>query len=165
MKKQQGFTLIELMIAVAIIGILAAVAIPQYQSYVGRSNVAAAVATVSATKTPIEDFIMRYGAFPDGTTAAEAAVGNPGDNNYKPAVIGEKLEDLGLSQPTFGEMVLSEDTSNPGAGSITVTFNSGNPGVNGRKVQFARDKEGTWACKSSADQEYVDKSCAHVASL
>ncbi|MET3010424.1 pilin [Stenotrophomonas koreensis] len=54
MKKQQGFTLIELMIVVAIIAILAAIAIPAYQDYVAKSKATAALADIAAGKTPFE---------------------------------------------------------------------------------------------------------------
>ena len=52
---QQGFTLIELMIVVAIIAILAAIAIPQYQNYVARSQMSRAMGEVGALKTAVEE--------------------------------------------------------------------------------------------------------------
>ncbi len=64
MKKQQGFTLIELMIAVAIIGILAAVAIPQYQKYVARAQVSEAVTLLSGLKSPVIEYYSVNGDFP-----------------------------------------------------------------------------------------------------
>jgi len=66
--KQSGFTLIELMIVVAIIGILAAVAIPAYQDYIGRAQLAEPVSFGGAAKTPIEEFIATNGSFPAGAS-------------------------------------------------------------------------------------------------
>ncbi|GAA5159485.1 pilin [Viridibacterium curvum] len=54
---QKGFTLIELMIVVAIIGILAAIALPQYQTYIARSQVSRVMGETSAVKTALEDCI------------------------------------------------------------------------------------------------------------
>ncbi|WP_218742579.1 pilin, partial [Vibrio parahaemolyticus] len=64
-KKQQGFTLIELMIVVAVIGVLASIAIPQYQKYVAKSEVASALATMTGVKTNVEAYAVENGEFPD----------------------------------------------------------------------------------------------------
>ncbi|WP_045369823.1 pilin [Vibrio campbellii] len=69
-KKQQGFTLIELMIVVAVIGVLAAIAIPQYQNYVKKSEAAAGLATLRSLTTNIDTFIADTGSFPTDTDAA-----------------------------------------------------------------------------------------------
>lgn len=63
-KAQQGFTLIELMIVVAIIGILAAIAIPAYQDYITRSKVTELVTAADACKTSVSEYYQATNAFP-----------------------------------------------------------------------------------------------------
>ena len=73
---QKGFTLIELMIVIAIIGILAAIAIPAYQNYTIRSQVTEGISLASGWKTAISEYYAQNGAFPTGsTTAAAGAAG------------------------------------------------------------------------------------------
>lgn len=76
-KMQQGFTLIELMIVVAIIGILAAVAIPAYQDYTVRARVTEGLSLASAAKTAISEFWATNGTLP--TSNSEAGIAAPTD--------------------------------------------------------------------------------------
>ena len=70
MKKQQGFTLIELMIVVAIIGILAAIAIPAYQDYTIRAQVSEGLNLAGGSKTAVTEFYQDTGGWPADNTAA-----------------------------------------------------------------------------------------------
>ncbi|WP_323751961.1 pilin [Marinobacter sp.] len=71
-KGQQGFTLIELMIVVAIIGILAAVAIPAYQDYTARAQAAEAAQLLAGLKTPVVEHYNTNGQIPDKTALGNA---------------------------------------------------------------------------------------------
>ncbi|GGJ99597.1 pilin [Luteimonas terricola] len=75
-KKMQGFTLIELMIVVAIIAILAAIALPAYQDYVARAQVSEAMSLSSGARTAVAEYAADRGAWP--TTNAEAGLSPEG---------------------------------------------------------------------------------------
>ncbi len=70
---QAGFTLIELMIVVAIIGILAAIAIPAYQDYTKRTHVAEGMTLAGGAKTALAEFYMNNGRFPPSNESAGLA--------------------------------------------------------------------------------------------
>ena len=81
MKKQQGFTLIELMIVVAIIGILAAIAIPAYQDYTIRAQVSEGLNLSGGAKAAVSEYTMDRGTFP--TTNVMAGLSDDADISGK----------------------------------------------------------------------------------
>jgi len=83
---QKGFTLIELMIVVAIIAILAAIAIPAYQDYVVRSQVSEGMSLADGSKTAIAEFYSNYGRFPTTNASAGLATAASISGNYVSAV-------------------------------------------------------------------------------
>jgi type IV pilus assembly protein PilA len=82
MNRQQGFTLIELMIVVAIIGILAAIAIPAYQDYTIRAQVTEGMNLAAEVKTAISDFHSARGRLPATATSAGVSQGSSITGNY-----------------------------------------------------------------------------------
>jgi type IV pilus assembly protein PilA len=85
MKIQKGFTLIELMIVVAIIGILAAIAIPAYQDYTIRAKVTELINAAGVCKTSVAEYYQAVGLFP--TDQTKAGCSNVGTLNTVPPVV------------------------------------------------------------------------------
>lgn len=86
MKRQQGFTLIELMIVVAIVAILAAIALPAYQDYIIRAQVSEAATLLDGTKTTTTEFFENKGYFPGSNTSAGMAAAASIVGNYVASV-------------------------------------------------------------------------------
>lgn len=138
-KLQQGFTLIELMIVVAIIGILAAIAIPAYQDYIARSHVSEAVTLLDGLKTPISDAFTALGTF-TGVTGGTNGIPSG------PSVIGKYTTGVVV---TNGKAVASIGGAASGK-------------VSGKTVTLSPvDNAGSmsWLCSSSADDKYVPAAC------
>ncbi|HEZ0212512.1 TPA: pilin [Neisseria meningitidis] len=86
---QKGFTLIELMIVIAIVGILAAVALPAYQDYTARAQVSEAILLAEGQKSAVTEYYLNHGTWPDGNSNAGVASSSTIKGKY---VAGVKVE-------------------------------------------------------------------------
>ncbi|PWK38425.1 pilin [Cupriavidus plantarum] len=153
---QKGFTLIELMIVVAIIGILAAIAIPQYQSYVAKSQVNRVVGETSALRTAAELCINEGKT---GVVTPDAA------NDSTNCNLGRTKSSLIANASNVPAVVL---TTNPAT--ITATLGgAATASVTDAVVTWSRDASGNWTCATTAsgkagwNNSYAPPSCGVAA--
>ena len=118
----RGFTLIELMIVVAIIAILAAIALPAYQNYVARAQVSAALAELASGKSAFESLLI----------SETVVTTTPGD--------------IGLPENSAVCADIDIDSNPPGFMSCDMR---GNPRVNGFELRLERTTSGVWNCVST----------------
>jgi len=146
MKKQQGFTLIELMIVVAIIAILAAIALPAYQDYVVKSRISEAMVLADGLKVVVADNAAQGEAdLGKGATLTSAADASP---NVTSTII----------DGTTGAITVAT-TSKAGNGNVVFT-----PKAGGAALAAGTPPNGTivWTCTSTIKQKYLPSSCTGV---
>ncbi|HDZ9336825.1 TPA: prepilin-type N-terminal cleavage/methylation domain-containing protein [Vibrio cholerae] len=134
-KQQQGFTLIELMIVVAIIGVLSAIAVPAYKDYVKKTEFASALGTMKSLVTPAELYYQEKGSLSVATDVLLGAIG------------------MDTSASNLGNITVE-------SGSLVFSFTS-SAVPSGTKITYTRNTTG-WKCKTTAsgnDTGFIANSC------
>lgn len=152
MNKQLGFTLVELMIAITIIGILSAIAITQYQSYVVRTQFTRVMSDTGIAKAAIETCLL----------AGKIRVGNQA-NECDPQAIASNLltgaSQIGATLP-MGTGVPQVTIQNTGVVIVEATFgNNAAQVLLAQRLTWQRNADGAWNCSSTVQEKYKVLGC------
>jgi type IV pilus assembly protein PilA len=138
----RGFTIVELMIVVAVIGVLAAISVPLYNDYISRSKVSEAIQLSAGVRIPMQEYLGTWGRWP-----SIATIGGKTKGNYVSNIVSGKIDD----NLYFVETLMKGDASQKG--------------VYGKQIRLMyKNDTREWACTTAGTaspmpQEYLPSSC------
>ena len=153
-----GFTLIEIVIVVAITGILSAIAIPQYQIYVAKAQTTRLIGELGELRLSVES-CLQTGITNIGLDTDECDPRASASN----LIIGGSQ--VGVVLPN--NMGVAQ-LSNPLTSTSNITAIVSNqviPSLSGKKIEWRRTSNGSWGCRSNIDSIYLPQACTYDASL
>ena len=170
MNAQKGFTLIELMIVIAIIGILAAIALPAYQNYTAKAQAAEAVTLLGGLKTSVMDISGSSGLESACSAAVQVNdnVDTPNVNEYKPAGALNPVNGFTQNGKYVASITPTYVAGPPKTCTLTAAYQASgiNDKLTNKTVSFiytvGTNGAGTWTCTSNLDDAVRPSTCSAV---